>query len=83
MAININPNNINPNRISISSGNTARPDTGHRKPAFADERIIVPVKADVNNIPAPESLQTMIRSAVDSLRKGVFWDRGTILNLVV
>ncbi len=75
--------NINPNRINIQSGNTGKSTTGRRESASENERIIVPAKADVNNIPAPESLQTMIRSAVESLRKGVFWDRGTILNLVV
>lgn len=75
--------NINPNRINIQSGNAGKSTAGRRESTFGDERIIVPSKADVNNIPAPESLQTMIRSAVDSLRKGVFWDRGTILNLVI
>ena len=76
--------NINPNRINIKSGGTGKPTTGRRESSHnSDERIIVPAKAEVNNIPAPESLQTMIRSAVDSLRKGIFWDRGTILNLVV
>lgn len=76
--------NINPNRINIGSGSTGKPTTGRRESSHNnDERIIVPAKADVNNVPAPESLQTMIRSAVDSLRKGIFWDRGTILNLVV
>lgn len=75
--------NINPNRINIQSGGAGKSSAGRRESAFNDERIIVPSKADVNNIPAPESLQTMIRSAVDSIRRGVFWDRGTILNLVV
>lgn len=75
--------NINPNRINIQSGNAGKSTTRRRESTLSDERIIIPAKADVNNIPAPESLQTMIRSAVDSLRKGVFWDRGTILNLMV
>lgn len=75
--------NLNPNRINIQSGGTGKSTTGRRDGAAEDKRIIIPAKADVNNIPNPESLQTMIRSAVDSLRKGVFWDRGTILNLVV
>lgn len=75
--------NINPNRINIQSGSTGRSTTERREGADSDKRIIVPAKADVNNIPNPESLHTLIRSAVDSLRSGVFWDRGTILNLVV
>jgi hypothetical protein len=75
--------NINPNRINIQSGNAGKSGTERRESSSNEERIIIPAKADVNNIPAPESLQTLIRSAVDSLRKGVFWDRGTILNLVI
>jgi hypothetical protein len=74
--------NINPNRINIQSGGTGNLAADRKEPAV-DKRIIIPAKADVNNIPNPESLQTMIRSAVESLRGGVFWDRGTILNLVV
>ncbi len=75
--------NINPNRINSQAAGAGRRDGGRRESTVGDERIIVPSKADVNNIPAPESLQTMIRSAVNSLRSGVFWDRGTILNLLV
>ena len=75
--------NINPNRINIQSGSTGKSTTGRRNSAHEGERIIIPAKADVNNIPAPETLQTMIRSALSALRQGTFWDRGTILNLVV
>ena len=75
--------NINPNRISSQAAGAGRRDGGKREAIVDGRRIIVPSKADVNNIPAPESLHTMIRSAVDSLRSGVFWDRGTILNLLV
>lgn len=77
MVINISPNRINTQSRTAGKATTRsepRPDSGN---------IIVPSKAHVNNIPAPESLQTMIRSAVSALNKGVFWDRGTILNLVV
>lgn len=74
--------NINPNRINSQQPNAGRPNSGNRS-SVNEERIIVPSKAVVNNIPAPESLQTMIRSAVNALRSGVFWDRGTILNIIV
>ncbi len=74
--------NINPNRINSQQPNAGRSNSGNR-PSVNEERIIVPSKAVVNNIPAPESLQTMIRSAVNALRSGVFWDRGTILNIIV
>jgi hypothetical protein len=75
--------NINPNRINSRPAGAGRRDGGRGDSVANDGRIIIPSKADVNNIPAPESLHTMIRSALDSLRSGVFWDRGTILNLLV
>lgn len=75
--------NINPNRINSRPTNAGRREGGRGESVSDDGRIIVPSKADVNNIPSPESLQTMIRSAVNSLRSGMFWDRGTILNLLV
>lgn len=75
--------NINPNRINVQSGNVGRGKTDGNNPNAGNARPVIPAKADVNIIPAPESLQTMIRSAVDAMRSNVFWERGTILNLVV
>lgn len=72
---------INPNRINIRTGTAGKP-ADRRRQSEADAPVIVPKRADVNTIPAPESLATLIRSAVASLRQGTFWDRGTILNLL-
>lgn len=74
--------NINHNRINIQSGNSGF-SARRRDSSSGNERPVIPAKADINNIPAPETLQTMIRSAVESLRSGIFWERGTILNLLV
>ena len=75
MAIELNPNRIN----SGSTGGTPR----RRPQGAAQGEVIVPKRADVTYIPGPESLQTLISSAVESLRRGMAWDRGTILNLLV
>lgn len=74
--------NINPNRINVPSGSAGKGATSRRQPGDEAE-FIIPKRAHVNIIPSPESLDTLIRSAVVALRKGVFWDRGTMLNLVV
>lgn len=98
MVINVNPNRISIQstktgiaaepRKTVRSGQSqpfGNSSTEHHpsQKIVNDERVVIPAKASVNSIPAPESMNTMIRSAVDSLRKGVFWDRGTILNVVV
>ncbi len=74
MAIQLNPNRIN------TGGNDKT--TPRRSNTGTQSDVIVPKRADVNYIPGPESLQTLISSAVEALRRGAAWDRGTILNLL-
>jgi len=76
--------NINPNRINIASGNIGKAVERRRQQSDGSgNAYTVPKRSDVNYIPPPESLGTLIRSAISALRQGVFWDRGTILNLLV
>ena len=78
MMIQINPRHIR------NSGNSGKANERRRITDTDDaENIVIPVKAQLDYIPSPESLRTMISSAVASLRKGVRWDRGTILNLLI
>ena len=75
MVIHIPPNRIN-NPV------TGRPLVGRDRPR--EEKLkSTPTRVLENFIPEPESLATMIRSAIAAFRQGIFWDRGTILNLVV
>jgi hypothetical protein len=75
--------NINPNRINIASGSAGksaareRPETENLSAPVA-----VPRRANENFIPSPESLRTLIASGIEALRRGVRWDRGTILNVL-
>ena len=72
---------LDPKRIATPSGGAAR-----RRGAQEQQRDSVftaPRRSDVNYIPEPETLRTLISSAIASLRQGAVWDRGTILNLLV
>ena len=40
-------------------------------------------RAALNFIPSPEQLQLMISRALEALARGVYWDRGSILNIVL
>lgn len=74
MAIQLNPNHVRP---------SARPATSRRQ---LDDSSLPPAPkqaAHINYIPAPESLRTVIASALEALRRGLIWDRGSILNLLV
>jgi len=75
--------NINPNRIGTSSGGVGKSSIGKRQTSERDAPVVVPKRAQLNNVPAQESLLTLIRSAVSALRQGTYWDRGTILNILV
>jgi hypothetical protein len=76
--------NINPNRINVRTGTAGKtPDRRSGEQDVSNNAYTVPKRSDVNHIPAPESLRTLIGSAVAAMRKGVYWDRGTILNLLV
>jgi hypothetical protein len=75
---------INPNRVNIAPGGAGKAGDRRRSlPESREDAYTVPKRSDVNHIPAPESLRTLVSSAVEALRRGVYWDRGTILNLLV
>ena len=74
--------NINPNRINIAGSNAGKTSERRRQSENSGD-FIAPARAHVNTVPEPETLSTLIRSAVSALRQGIYWDRGTILNLMV
>ena len=63
---------------------TRRPKAGDNKQRQREDNTAFtppPLLADENYLPAPESLNTLIRSAISSLKRGVVWERGSIINL--
>ena len=46
-------------------------------------RYAPPHRAQYNYIPSPDVLKNMIDRALEALAKGVYWDRGSIINLVL
>ena len=40
-------------------------------------------RAPLNFIPSPDELEAMVANALKALRKGIYWDRGSILNIVL
>lgn len=73
---------ITPLNASIASATGARAQRERRAHGTREE-LPRPQRAHVNYIPGPDSLQTLIDNAVHALRKGVYWDRGSILNLLL
>jgi len=75
------PITINPNRINLTAGTAGKTTRDRREPESVP--VAVPKRAHENFIPSPEALRTLITGAVEALRRGIRWDRGTILNLSV
>jgi hypothetical protein len=71
---------IDPKRINTPGGATLRERPAQTAPR---DSVVVPKRANENFIPSPESLRTLVTGAVEALRRGIRWDRGTILNLLV
>lgn len=42
-----------------------------------------PHRAQYNYIPSPDVLKNMIDRALEALSKGIYWDRGSIINIVL
>ena len=42
-----------------------------------------PFKAEENFIPSNDSLSSLIKNALLAMKEGTYWDRGSMLNLVV
>ncbi len=42
-----------------------------------------PARAALNVIPSPERLQMLVDKALDALKQGIFWDRGSIINIIL
>ncbi|MCE2927940.1 MAG: hypothetical protein LW823_09935 [Rickettsiales bacterium] len=78
MTINVNPNRINTSSAGVKTSIQRRSQQSER-----EAQVPVPKRAALNIIPAEESLATLIRSALAALRQGTYWDRGTILNVLV
>ena len=74
---------INPNRINTSSASGKSVTRRSSQDSSGDNVIAIPSRSELNHIPSPESLSTMIRSGIAALKRGIAWDRGTILNLLV
>ncbi len=75
---------IHPSRIHLTPGGTHKAaERRAQQQDHPDHAHTAPRRVDENFVPAPESLATLIQSAVAALRRGVYWDRGTIVNLRV
>ena len=60
-----------------------RKDTTQTVDAASADYFKPPKRRGFQTLPTPEVLEQLIERAVAALKKGILWDRGSILNLVV
>ncbi len=78
-------NRIHPTQPPLVSGTTPSRDAVRRDPQDAptrQKRKASP-KAQFNYIPSADMLRSLVAQAVSALKDGVYWDRGSIVNLIV
>lgn len=73
---------IDKNIPSMRSGGVVAPQRGvEATPMVQDIR--PPAGRGFKSLPHPAALQALIDRAVAALQRGIFWDRGSIINIVV
>jgi hypothetical protein len=80
MATRIPSSNL-PVSTSVGRMQDARKRAGKQEEDFS--KYAPPHRAQYNYIPSPDVLKNMIDRALEALAKGVYWDRGSIINLVL
>lgn len=75
---------IPPSSLPVSSGvNRPRDARSSREKETDLRKYASPTKAHLNYIPSPDALRTMVERALEALSNGVYWQRGSIINLVL
>lgn len=66
------------------SGSVARAAApAGRTQSSAERRVTSTIRAAINHFPSDDELEQMIRHALTALRRGLVWERGAIVNLVI
>jgi hypothetical protein len=55
--------------------------SGTRK--FERHELFPPPRPPRNFIPSPEEIEALLERAIAALARGMYWDRGSIINLVL
>lgn len=50
---------------------------------YSREELLPPPRPQRNIIPSPEALQELVDRALAALARGLYWDRGSIINIVL
>lgn len=51
-------------------------------PSFDRSQFYPPPRPRLNFIPSQETIESLVAKAVAALSKGIYWDRGSIINIV-
>ncbi len=50
---------------------------------YQRHELMPPPRPPRNFIPAPEAIEALLERAIAALARGIYWDRGSIINLVL
>ncbi len=58
-------------------------DKAFGTPSYNRQEFYPPPRPRLNFIPSQEAIDALVERAVAALAKGIYWDRGSIINLVL
>lgn len=79
--VNIPNNTVRPRTSVVTT--TPRRVAKEETKTVEREELLPPSRRGFQSIPAEDVLASLIERAVNALKHGIFWDRGSILNLLV
>lgn len=68
-----------PTRKAVASKSSDRQNAR----SFEREELLPPPRPNRNFIPTPDAMQELIDRALAALARGMYWDRGSIVNIVL
>lgn len=74
---------IPPSSFPVPSGINRPRDTRDSREKVDLRKFASPAKAHLNYIPSPDALRSLVERALEALSNGVYWQRGSIINLVL
>lgn len=74
---------IPPSSLPVSPGIGRLRDTRPQEKDRDLRKYASPNRAHLNYIPSPDALRSLIERALEALSNGVYWQRGSIINLVL
>jgi hypothetical protein len=78
--VSFNPNSIHPGQSLAPRAKSAH-KRNNRENHAERQQLLPPRERGYQHIPSQDNLQRLIERALEAVRAGIYWERGSILNI--